>query len=107
VVHYKEGEVDGKAFFYFDKYPETKKAEMNFDQDLLDGLYTEYWSNGAVKAELEYKNGKLNGSAKYYYPTGKLKIEGKYKKGNKKGKWTYYDPKGKVIKKERHSGFLF
>ncbi len=107
VVNYKEGEVDGKAFFYFDKSRETKKAEMNFDRDLLDGLYTEYWPNGAVKAELEYKNGKLNGQAKYYYSTGKLKIEGKYKKGEKKGKWIYYDPKGKVLKKERFSGFLF
>jgi len=107
VVNYNEGEVDGKAFFYYDKFPETKKAEMNFDHDLLEGLYTEYWPNGAVKAELHYKNGKLNGSAKYYYPSGKLKIEGKYKKGEKKGKWIYYDPKGKILKKERYSGFLF
>ncbi len=107
VVNYVDGEVDGKAFFYFDKIPETKKAEMNFDKDLLEGLYTEYWPNGAVKAELEYKNGKLHGEAKYYYPTGKIKIEGKYKKGEKKGKWLYYDPKGKLLKKERFSGFLF
>ncbi len=107
IVHYKNGEVDGKTFFYYDKFPETKKAEMNFEEDMLEGLYTEYWPNGAVKAELEYKNGKLHGKAKYYYPTGKLKIEGKYRKGKKKGKWIYYDAKGKVLKKERYSGFIF
>jgi len=107
VVNYKNGDVTGKAFFYFDKWPETKKAEMNFEDDLLEGLYTEYWPNGAIKAELEYDNGKLHGKAKYFYPTGKLKIEGKYKKGKKKGKWIYYDAKGKILKKERYSGFLF
>ncbi len=106
VVNYKDGNVDGEAFFYYDKSPETKMAETTFDDDLLNGVYTEYWQNGAVKAELNYEDGKLYGKAKYYYPNGKIKIEGKYKKGEKKGKWLFYDQKGNVIDKKRYSNFL-
>ncbi len=106
VVNYKMGDISGEAFFYYDKSPETKLAEMTFNEDLLEGLYTEYWQNGAVKAELEYEDGKLYGKAKYYYPNGKIKVEGKYKKGEKKGKWLFYDQKGKIIDKKRYSGFL-
>ncbi len=106
VVNYKDGNVDGEAFFYYDKSPETKMAETTFDDDLLNGVYTEYWQNGAIKAELNYEDGKLYGKAKYYYPNGKIKIEGKYKKGEKKGKWLFYDQKGNVIDKKRYSNFL-
>jgi len=107
VVPYTEGEVHGEVFYYFDKKPLTKMAEMKFEHDLLEGTYIEYWQNGAQKAKLEYIEGRLHGKAFYFYPTGQIKIKGKYKKGEKKGKWLFYDKTDKVIDKKRYSGFIF
>ncbi len=108
VVNYDEnGDVNGELFYYFDKKPKVIMAKMNFDKDLLQGIYKEYWANGAQKAKLNYKNGRLHGDAFYYYPSGQIKVKGKYKKGEKKGKWLFYDPDGNLIDKKRYSGFLF
>jgi antitoxin component YwqK of YwqJK toxin-antitoxin module len=107
VVHYKDGDVDGEIFFYFDNANEIKKVETSYENNLLEGKYTEYWKNGAQKSQLEYEHGKLHGKAKYFFSSGKIKIEGKYKKGERKGKWYFYDQNGKVINKKRYSGFLF
>jgi hypothetical protein len=106
VVYYDDGEVTGEAFFYYDGKPSVKKAEMTFEDDLLHGVYKEYYPNGARKAELNYKNGKLHGEALYFYTTGKLKVKGKFKKGERKGKWVFYDKQGKIIKKEKYSGWF-
>jgi len=106
VVNYDNGNVDGEMFYYFDKKPETKMVEANYEDDLLDGEYLEYWQNAAQKAKLHYKNAKLHGEALYFFPSGKLKIKGKYKNGKKKGKWLFYNEKGDVINKKRYSGIF-
>lgn len=100
-VNYKDGKVDGEAFFFYDDGKETKMAELTYDEDLIDGVYLEFHNNGAQKAMLNYDEGVLNGEAEFYYKTGRTKIKGKYKKGHKKGKWYFYDEKGKLINKER------
>ena len=108
VISYNEdGEVDGELFYYFDKKPLAKMAEMTFDDDILSGLYIEYWKNGAQKAKLKYKNGHLHGDAFYYNQAGQIKIKGKYKKSVKKGKWLFYDEKGNIINKKHYSRSIF
>jgi len=100
-VNYKDGKVEGVAFFYFDDKNEIKLAEINYQEDLINGLYLEFYKNGAQKAKIQYEEGKLNGDAEFYYKTGSIKIKGKYKNNNKKGKWIFYNKKGEVINKER------
>ena len=100
-VNYKEGKVEGIAFFYYDDKNEVKLAEINYQEDLINGLYQEFYENGAQKAKLNYEEGKLNGNAEFYYKTGSIKIKGKYKNNKKKGKWIFYNEKGEVINKER------
>ena len=100
-VNYKDGKVDGEAFFFYDDGKETKMVELTYDEDLIDGVYMEFHDNGAQKAILNYDEGVLNGEAEFYYKTGRTKIKGKYKKGQKKGKWYFYDEKGSLINKER------
>lgn len=100
-VNYKDGKVDGEAFFFYDDNKETKMVEVIYKEDVINGVYLEFYENGAQKATLNYDDGVLNGDAEFYYKTGRKKIKGKYKKGRKKGKWYFYDKKGKLINKER------
>ncbi len=107
VVNYKNGDIDGEMYYYYDQKPEVKKVEAVYHDNLLTDTYMEYWPNGAQKAKLHYKDGKLDGKVYYYFNSGKIKIEGKYRKGEKKGKWLFYDQKGKVVNKKRYSGLFF
>jgi hypothetical protein len=100
-VNYKDGKVDGIAFFYYNDNKETPSAEVVFVQDMIHGTYKEYFQNGVQKAMLTFEKGKLNGDSEFYYPTGKLKMSGKFKDDEKKGKWLFYDEKGELINKER------
>jgi hypothetical protein len=100
-VNYKDGKVDGIAFFYYNDNKETPSAEVVFVQDRVHGTYKEYFQNGVQKAMLTFEKGKLNGDSEFYYPTGKLKMSGKFKDDEKKGKWLFYDEKGELINKER------
>ncbi|MFN8258615.1 MAG: DUF3352 domain-containing protein [Bacteroidales bacterium] len=100
-VNYKNGKVDGIAYFYFDDNKETKLAEVVFKDDVVQDIYQEFYENGAQKAKLTYENGKLNGDAQYFYATGRIKMQGKYKDNEKKGKWVFYSENGEIIDKER------
>jgi len=100
-VNYKNGKVDGEAYFFYDDNKETKMVEVIYEEDIINGLYLEFYENGAQKVSLNYEEGVLNGDAEFYYKTGRTKIKGKYKKGRKKGKWYFFDEKGKLINKER------
>lgn len=101
IVPYKDGKVNGTVFAHYDDAKSTKKAEAIYQDDLLQGIYLEYYDNGAQKAKLYYENAKLENDAEFYYKTGRLKIAGQYKDGLKHGKWLFYDEKGEEISKER------
>jgi len=72
-IPYDAGKVDGTAIFYFDDEEHTVKAEVKYNDDVIDGDYIEYYSNGRKKAELELDDGLLDGNAYYYYRNGQLK----------------------------------
>ncbi|WP_430814074.1 DUF3352 domain-containing protein [Carboxylicivirga sp. RSCT41] len=99
-IPYDDGEVDGTAVFYFDDAQHTVKAEVDFNDDVLDGDYKEFYSNGRKKAILSLDDGLLDGDALFYYRNGQLKIEGKYRDGLRHGKWKYYTKSGDLIDKE-------
>jgi hypothetical protein len=100
-VNYKDGLIEGEAFFYYDGDTKTMKAEAIFVQDNLEGIYTEYYDNGTQKANMNYEKGLAEGKAEFYYPNGKMKIEANFKEGTKDGRWVYYDEKGKEAGKEK------
>jgi len=102
-VNYKDGNVDGIAYFYYNDEVNSKKAEVTYENNQIIGFFLEFYDNGAQKSKIEYKNGEMHGDAEFYYRTGKLKIEAQYKKGKKDGKWKYYNEAGEVIKKEKYN----
>ncbi len=101
-VNYKNGKINGAAFFYFDDGKETKQVEIGFKDDVKQGKYQEFYDNGAQKATLFYEQGNLHGDAEFYHTTGKIKIKGKYKNGKRRGKWLFFDTEGNIINKERN-----
>lgn len=100
VVNYNEGEIENKAFFYYDHPEQPLRCEAVFDDNELEGPYKEFYKNGNMKAELTFDNNQANGKANFYYTNEILKVEGKYKNGSKKGNWTYYAPDGKEYDKK-------
>lgn len=62
-----------------------------------DGVYTEYYPNGATKTVKAMLNGKADGTLKAYYPSGKLQAEAGYLAGLKNGPLKYYTENGKLL----------
>jgi antitoxin component YwqK of YwqJK toxin-antitoxin module len=100
-VMYKNGKVDGIAYFYYNDGKETPMAEVTFIEDVINGMYKEYFQNGAQKAKLNYEEGKLDGDAEFYFPTGSIQAKGEFKDDEKRGKWLFYNEKGELISKEK------
>ncbi|MBI9060649.1 MAG: DUF3352 domain-containing protein [Marinilabiliaceae bacterium] len=99
-VTYDDGLVDGTAIFYYDDKPHTVRAEVVFDDDVLDGDYKEFYSNSRLKAQLTTDGGLFDGDATYYYRNGQVKIEGRYKNGLRHGKWKHFTKAGELLNKE-------
>jgi len=100
-VNYKDGMVDGIAYFYYDDDVNTLLAEIKFSEDKIIDFYQEYYENGAQKAKIQYSDNVADGIAEFYYKTGRKKIEGEYKKGEKDGKWKFYDENEDLISTEK------
>lgn len=100
-VTYKNGQVNGIAYFYYDDKREKILAEVTFEDDKVIDFYKEFYESGARKAKIEYDDGQMDGDAEFYYPTGNIKIKGRYKNGKKQGRWLFYDENGEVMSKER------
>jgi antitoxin component YwqK of YwqJK toxin-antitoxin module len=74
-----------------------KNSQSTKDGKPPDGIYKEYFKNGAVSCEGNYKNGERTGQWKYWLANGQLKATGKYTKGKMTGKWTWYRENGKLM----------
>ncbi len=100
-INYEYGLANGVGVFYYDNNERTKKAEIDFKDDIIEGAYREYYKNGARKAVLTFDNGTPDDEAQFFYESGVLKIEGKYKDGVQHGKWLFYDENGEILSKEK------
>lgn len=84
------------------------KSKGSFLNNVPNGLYMEFDTNGRVTTTRIYKSGNTiasgisdenatkNGEWKEFYETSELKAIGKYKNNYKFGLWTYYYQNGKV-----------
>lgn len=100
-VNYNEGKIEGSSYFYYNSNANTLRAEVEFEQNKVTGIYKEYYDNGSRKSKIFYEDGVENGDAEFYFPTGDLKIKGKYKDGKKNGRWIYYNEQGEKIGVEK------
>jgi len=78
-------------------YPNGKIAEeLNWKDNVRNGIWHQYYENGALKTSSEFLNGKRNGTFILYYPDSKIEWKGSYKNDIREGQWVHYDPLGKI-----------
>ncbi len=118
-VHYKEGQMHGRAIWYYENG--NVQQELTYNQGNIDGEMKRYYSNGNLESVSYYNKGLLNGQAltynregvltaeenytndtldgvvNKYYSDGKPQMTGAYKNGKYQGAWIYYDVYGNVV----------
>ena len=88
-INYKNGKKHGE----YKKYINNKLCyKSNYYNNILNGLYQEFYPNGKLKLEYNYNNYIINGIYKEYYESGELLEKCSYKNGNKDGRcYEYYE----------------
>lgn len=87
--NYENGLLNGIATTFFSA---GKKAQTAmYKNGELHGNLLRYSSEGIVLDDLHYENGKLHGPAKYYNVAGKLVRKGTYENDLKVGNWEYFE----------------
>jgi antitoxin component YwqK of YwqJK toxin-antitoxin module len=87
--NYENGLLNGISTTYFSA---EKKAEITtYKNGKLHGQVFRYSSEGILLDDLQYQNGKLHGPAKYYHVSGKLVRKGNYENDEKIGNWEYFE----------------
>ena len=78
--NYMNNKYHGQVVTYKFGRPLTIKT---YNKGNLDGLSTDYYSDGVVQKEINFKGGKQDGSMKWYNEEGKVTMEYEYKNGEK------------------------
>ncbi|TBW26794.1 toxin-antitoxin system YwqK family antitoxin [Gramella sp. KN1008] len=92
--NYINGKADGKAYEYFENG--DVYTEMNFKNDLKNGVEKSFYRNGNVYKEMSYRNGELQGKFTEYHLNGVLSQEGYYSNGLLQGEWRTYHENGNL-----------
>ena len=100
IEYYANGKLEGLRSVF---YPNGKIAEeINFKDNLKEGICKRYTENGIVIEESAYKNNEYNGTATFKDSDGSLISKGNFVDGKKAGVWHFYE-KGKLSKEENMS----
>lgn len=92
---YIKGKKSGIAYSYFSDGRVAE--EKSWKNDILDGVWKQYFENGVIRFSTFYTNGKRSGTFITNYPDGHMEWKGIYQNDKREGKWTHYDITGKEI----------
>ena len=67
------------------------KDEIEYVEDMRNGLYKSFYSSGQLRYEGKYVDDNPNGEHSWYWDNGKLQKQGKCVMGRKNGDWKKYD----------------
>tara|TARA_Y100001934_G_C12157709_1_gene680439 strand:- start:436 stop:981 length:546 start_codon:yes stop_codon:yes gene_type:complete len=91
-MNYKNNQLNGEFVRYNGSTGKMleKGAYLN---DLKNGSFTKWYSNGVKRVEGAYRKGLKNGIWSYYFKNspGVIRLTGYFKDGKKSGKWVFYD----------------
>ena len=89
----------------FDTSKETsnKILEYKMLKGEKNGIYKEWYPNGAIKTKGKYLNGIEDRMWLFWYENGLKEKEGRYKDGVKDGLWFEWDLNGKIKEEVRYS----
>lgn len=92
-----EGYKNGKRHGTWQTYSSetgTLLEESHYDNDVLNGDRSTYFTDGKVSTKSQYINGEMSGPFTSYFPNGKIFYTGTYLFGLETGEWKYYDENG-------------
>lgn len=77
---------------------------LSFEGTIKDGIYTEYYPDGAVKTVKPMSGGMTSGAFKTFYASGKIQVEAQYLAGAKNGMFRYFSEEGKPLMEASYAG---
>jgi antitoxin component YwqK of YwqJK toxin-antitoxin module len=97
----REFYIEGKRYGLWSIYHDNGKLaeEKNWENDLEQGEFKQYYRSGNVRRDAQYVKGALEGKAHFYHENGKIRMEGMYYHDAKNGEWVEYNEKGEVTRK--------
>ncbi len=93
---YKEGVKDGEWIVFDNDIIVEKTIWKN---DMREGVWHKKFEYGYLYGT--YKNNLLSGIYEEFYHSKKMKVKGAYENGMKIGEWRFFDPEGRLIKTEK------
>lgn len=83
---------------YFKNYYKdgTLKVLSNYKDGQLHGLWTQYYPDSSIEWEVDYFEGYKQGEFKHYYATDTLELKGIFIKGKKEGEESHYYENGQL-----------
>jgi antitoxin component YwqK of YwqJK toxin-antitoxin module len=75
---------------------------LHYQNDVLNGTWVQYFTDGTLKLEANHVEGALHGPATYFYNTGVIKAKGSYVKGFKDRKWEFFTRESQLQKTETY-----
>lgn len=72
--------------------------EGTYADDLREGKFTGYYTDGTLKYTAYYKNGVLDGTVKAWHPNGKKYFEQNFSRGERDGNLALWNESGKSVR---------
>jgi antitoxin component YwqK of YwqJK toxin-antitoxin module len=83
-------------WIYYDKSNQNVIEKGNFLNDLKNGTWCCFYSNGIKKSEITYILGKAKGKATFYYEDGTIRETGNWQVDHWVGNYKYYYKTGQI-----------
>ena len=94
IMHLKGSDTPYTGKVYGSGENGQKKAEANFKDGKLDGLWVWRYGNGQKESEVNYKDGKEDGLYVAWYDTGEKELEYNFKDGKQDRLWLIWHKNG-------------
>jgi uncharacterized protein len=75
---------------------EVPQFQLEFKENLLDGLFEEFYPEGTTKKVVNYQKGMLHGEFFEFSREGEVLLSGSYFEGEKSGDWLVYRSDGSL-----------
>ena len=91
------GKLNGQAIYYDNESNIISIA--NYKNNILNGMWIEYYKNGKTKHSIKYNYGFKDGSELWYYDNGSIKSETVYDDGKVIFETLRWDTDGNILYK--------
>lgn len=95
IINFVNGQKHGKTTFV--SLENIILSEIDYKNDVIDGIVKQYYPNGKILSVIEYKNGKQEGKFVTYFENGIEQIQSEYKNGLQHGHFKAFDDFGDIV----------